>query len=244
MQIIPVLDLLDGLVVRGVAGRRKSYAPIESALARTATPIDVARGIRDKFELNHFYIADLNAILQDAPHWSIIDDLVADGFELMVDAGLREPARASRLLSHGVTQVIAALETLPDCAVLSEIVRTIGTGHLVFSLDLIQGRPLGDLKAWGADDAQAIIGIAVEVGVTSAIVLDLSGVGVGRGIPTLPLCQQVANAHPHLRLITGGGVRHADDMRCVAELNIDGLLVASALHDGVITPGEIAEFRS
>ena len=240
MQIIPVIDLLDGHVVRGVAGRRESYAPIESFLSRTAEPLDVARGIRDTFGLHRLYIADLNAILQDAPQWPTFDELVEDGFQLMVDAGLREPKRARQLVDRGVTQVIAALETLPDCMALFEIVRHVGAERVVFSLDLMQGKPMGNLHGWEAEDPLSVFDWAVATGVTSVIVLDLSGVGVGQGVPTLGLCRQLAAAHPDLRLITGGGVRDDEDVQCASETGIDGLLVASALHDGAITPTEVA----
>ena len=41
MQIIPVLDLKGGLVVRGIAGRRELYKPVVSALCSTADPAGV-----------------------------------------------------------------------------------------------------------------------------------------------------------------------------------------------------------
>ncbi|MFM8221178.1 MAG: nickel transporter, partial [Planctomycetaceae bacterium] len=45
MQVIPVLDLLGGVVVRGVAGQRDSYRPIVSQLVDGAEPLAVARAL-------------------------------------------------------------------------------------------------------------------------------------------------------------------------------------------------------
>jgi hypothetical protein len=42
MRILPVLDLMNGVVVRGVGGRRSEYRPVASRLAVSADPADVA----------------------------------------------------------------------------------------------------------------------------------------------------------------------------------------------------------
>ncbi len=240
MDIIPVLDLLHGHVVRGVAGRRDTYAPLQSRLARSAQPLDVARGLREAFDLHRLYVADLDAIMHDTPHWSIIESLVSDGFDLLIDAGLREPARALQLIERGAVQVVAALETLPHREALADITHAVGAERVVFSLDLMDGQPMGDLAAWKASTHLSIVDAALTTGVSSLIVLDLAGVGVGRGVPTLDLCRELIRHSNQLRVITGGGVRDQTDLKHAAEAGIDGLLIASALHDGSITPAELA----
>jgi uncharacterized protein related to proFAR isomerase len=67
----------------------------------------------------------------------------------------------------------------------------------------------------------------------SVIVLDTAFVGVGGGIRTTPQCIDLRQQLPLLDLVTGGGVRNADDVRELAELGVNGVLIASALHDGV-----------
>ena len=63
------------------------------------------------------------------------------------------------------------------------------------------------------------------------IVLDLAGVGAEAGVPTIPLCQRLRAVHgPEIEIITGGGVRNADDLRALEAAGVDGVLVASALH--------------
>ena len=47
MKILPVIDLMQGCVVRGIGGRREEYRPIESRLARDSRPVSVGRdGVR------------------------------------------------------------------------------------------------------------------------------------------------------------------------------------------------------
>ena len=87
MTVLPVLDLLEGLVVRGVAGRRTEYRPLRSRLVETAVPLDVARALRDEFCYRRLYIADLDGILHRRPNWVVYQQLIDDGFKLLVDAG-------------------------------------------------------------------------------------------------------------------------------------------------------------
>ena len=67
MQILPVLDIMRGQVVRGVGGRRHEYRPIVSRLTASASPLDVAGAIRAHFGRDEFYLADLDPIAGGGP---------------------------------------------------------------------------------------------------------------------------------------------------------------------------------
>lgn len=234
MHVLPVLDLLGGLVVRGVGGRRDEYRPIESWLSAGADPLAIARGFRDQLGLTRLYVADLDAILHARPNCEVYGRLSADGFTLMIDAGLRDVTQAEALLAAGATQVIAGLETWSSPEELARLCRRVGRSQVVFSLDLKDGAPLGDLSRWAVSDPFSIAVRAVEAGVAELIVLDLAQVGLGKGVTTAGLCRTLRQLYPQLRLVTGGGVRDAGDLGRLAELGIESVLVASALHDGRI----------
>lgn len=240
MRILPVLDLLGGCVVRGVAGQRDEYRPVESQLVDGAEPRDVAQALRTKFGFTEFYVADLDAILHDQPALDMYRRLVDAGLSLMVDCGLRDLDRAETVLDAGARAVIAGLETLPDPRFLKELINRFGPERVIFSLDLQQGQPLGDVSGWNSPDPLGIATEAVENGVVRMIVLDLAGVGVGEGVPTSSLCRQLRTNCPHLEIITGGGVRTIEDIHELAEIRVDAVLVASSLHDGRITPSDVA----
>ena len=42
MDIIPVIDIRNGVAVRAVAGRRNDYLPLASPLARSSAPLKAA----------------------------------------------------------------------------------------------------------------------------------------------------------------------------------------------------------
>jgi phosphoribosylformimino-5-aminoimidazole carboxamide ribotide isomerase len=234
MQLLPVLDLMGGQVVRGVAGRRCEYRPIVSRLTTSSRPREVARAFQANFGLNELYLADLDAIAGADPAFSVYADLKNHGFRLWIDAGTRTEERVRLLAAVGVERIILGLESVGGPDILARMQAAFGD-RIVFSLDLKEGAPLGDAGAWGTSDAYLIAAKAVALGVGRLIVLDLARVGVGAGVGTEDLCARLAAAHPHLELIVGGGVRGAEDLRRLAKCGVRTALAASALHDGHLT---------
>src|SRR5208337_963476 len=94
--------------------------------------------------------------------------------------------------------------------------------------------PLGDLSAWNGPDAWSIATQAVAGGVRRLIVLDLARVGTGQGTGTEELCRHLATTYPHLEITAGGGVRHRNDLLRLQEWGVQGVLLASVLHDGTL----------
>jgi phosphoribosylformimino-5-aminoimidazole carboxamide ribotide isomerase len=246
MRIVPVLDLKGGLVVRGIAGRRDQYRPIESRLCDGSAVGDVARALNWAFDFDTCYLADLDAIAGGEPNWTLYDAVFDAGLRIWLDAGTGTPPAAARVAEYlanqngacrnGAGRVVVGLESLADGAALGAIVDAVGVEQLVFSLDLKNGAPLTASPAWRGRDPAEIADFAVSLGVQSLIVLDLAGVGVGQGVPTLDFCRRLRAAYPELEITTGGGVRNLADLTALREAGCDAVLVSSALHDGRITP--------
>src|SRR5262249_26434924 len=112
LRLVAVLDLLHGQVVRGIAGRRQDYQPVVSRLTASTAPRHVARAFRKHLGLTHLYLADLDAIGGATPSLALYAELLAEGFDLWVDAGVREVGDAKALAATGVSGIVAGLETL------------------------------------------------------------------------------------------------------------------------------------
>jgi phosphoribosylformimino-5-aminoimidazole carboxamide ribotide isomerase len=238
MRVLPVIDLLDGIVVRGIAGRRAEYRPIQSALCESPAARDVARAFRERLGLSTLYLADLDAILHERPNSELYRQLTGDGCILLIDAGVREMSRVRSVLEAGAAAAVLGLETLPEPELLQHAVAEFGSDRIIFSLDLLSGQPLQQPGVWDSADPFDIAAQAVAYGVRRLIVLDLAAVGVSGGVSTIALCRGLRKAFPDLRLITGGGVRGPADLLELIPLGLDGVLVASALHDGRWNPGD------
>lgn len=233
MNIIPVMDLMGGVVVRGVGGRRHEYRPISSSLATNADPMVIARAFRQRFGLQEIYLADLDAIAGQPPALRLYEKLADDGFRLWVDAGLREVSPAQDLIDHGVWQVVAGLETLPDPQILCDLVHSLPRAKVVFSLDLKQGKPLRGGPGW-EKEPMSIARQAIGAGVRRLIILDLAHVGGGAGTGTEKWCAELIPLWPDVEFTVGGGIRGPQDLRRLHKLHVHHVLVASALHDGLL----------
>jgi phosphoribosylformimino-5-aminoimidazole carboxamide ribotide isomerase len=240
MRVVPVIDLQDGQVVHGFAGRRQEYRPIVSCLTASCDPLDVARAFRDQLGLTELYLADLDAIAGHPPALAVYSDLQSLGLTLWVDAGVRDASMIATLATAGISAIVVGLETVAGPGELGKILERLDAARVVFSLDLKEGRPLGDASRWKGPDSWSITEQAITYGVQRLIVLDLARVGVGSGTGTEDLCGRLVRAYPQLELLTGGGVRGLEDMVRLKQLGVRGALVASALHDGRIGPADLA----
>ena len=269
MTIVPVIDLLDGVVVRGVAGRRDQYRPVESCLTDSADALTVARAFREQLALDELYVADLDAIVHARPNLALLHRLISDGFRLWVDAGIRVASDAEPLADVGAATIIAGLETLAGPEQLELLCERFGPDRIAFSLDLMGGRPLRSLDTaqstidaperrpkdeplktddlqpsthWETEDPLQIGRRAADTGIGAMIVLDLAGVGLSAGVPTAALCRRLHADRPKLRVLTGGGVRNAADLETLQRNGVDGVLIASALHSGALGRTDIERF--
>jgi phosphoribosylformimino-5-aminoimidazole carboxamide ribotide isomerase len=238
VRIIPVIDLKDGLVVRGVAGQRDHYQPIESQLVEGAEPGDVARALVDRFSAEEIYVADLDAIGGRDPDRESLQRIAGAGIPAWIDAGTGTPESCQRLLDllgeiPLDAQLIVGLESVGSPRQLAACLDVIDPSKAIFSLDLQQGIPLDGSGHWPRA-AREIAELAIAAGFPRLIVLDLAGVGMGAGIPTLQLCRQLSDDYPDVEWISGGGVRGSEDLEAMGQHGVSAALVASALHDGRI----------
>jgi phosphoribosylformimino-5-aminoimidazole carboxamide ribotide isomerase len=230
MEIIPVLDLLGGTVVRARMGRRDQYRPIETPLSRTSAPVDVARGLMGVHPFRTLYVADLDAIGGGSGNDAALRALqqAFAGVTLWVDNGIADAARAEAWLGQGLGCLVVGSETQGDASLVTSLTNE---PRAILSLDFrgsdFQGSPelLADPACWPA----------------RAIVMTLARVGSGAG-PDLDRLAAIRAAAPDRAVYAAGGVRDAGDLVALARRGIAGALVATALHDGRLAAMDVAGF--
>jgi phosphoribosyl isomerase A len=234
-QLVPVIDLLDGQVVRGVRGDRQAYRPIVSALCQTSEPIAVARILCEHCASRQLYVADLDALMGGAVQVSTIQALLQDLpviDELWLDGGFADADSAAALIDalgpDGARVVpVFGSESLASQAALARCFSRsdpIGA-RAVLSLDRRDGQRLDAAGCW---DSPALWPPRV-------IVMTLERVGSGEG-PDLQTLRDVQGKAPHASLVGAGGLRSAADLVKAGEAGATAWLVASALHDLQIPP--------
>jgi phosphoribosylformimino-5-aminoimidazole carboxamide ribotide isomerase len=228
MDVIPVLDLKGGVVVHARMGMRSEYRPIDTPLAPSSRPLDVARGLLSIHPFTAFYIADLDAIERRADNDAVLMELkkAFPNLVFWVDNGVADLDRAKRWLDAGIGCLVIGSETQRN----GELIRHFQHDErVVLSLDfrgdafMGPAALLGDADAWPAD----------------IIVMTLARVGSAGG-PDMARLAVIKARAPDKRIYAAGGVRGADDLAALADAGISGALVATCLHNGTLTGAQIA----
>jgi phosphoribosylformimino-5-aminoimidazole carboxamide ribotide isomerase len=225
MQIIPVIDLMDGRVAHARHGDREHYRPLRSMLCDTCEPLGVARAIMGLHPFRTLYIADLDAIRGRGHNRQHIDSIRRHHPELTlwVDTGFRDAH------ALGATDRIR-----PVIGSESQSTAHMTRRHrdAVLSLDFLGDAFLGPPQLF-ANSA---------LWPPQIIVMSLSRVGSAQG-PDIARLKRLIARSPTSAWYAGGGVRHANDLRALVEIGLRGALIASALHNKAIDASVLAAYK-
>ena len=228
LQVIPVLDLARGQVVRGVRGERAAYRPIVSTLVAGSDPLDVAAALLPAATPRPLlYVADLDAIQGGHAQLDALRRLLGlrDDLCLWLDAGLSGIA-AGAALRHALgasserVRPVYGSESLAADGGLRELAED---PHAILSLDCRLARPLDPAGLWQRPDLWP----------RTLIVMTLDRVGAAAG-PDLATLERLRAMAPDRVWVGAGGIRNRDDLRSAATTGASAWLVASALHDGTL----------
>ena len=227
MDIIPVLDLRGGIVVRARMGQRDQYRPIDSPLSPTSDPIDVMRGLHSVYPFKTFYVADLDAIMSTGNNEAALRRLKAafPAAVFWVDNGIADLLSALRWLDAELGHLVVGSESQKDMALVQQLSQH---DRIVLSLDFrdqaFQGPAalLREAASWPR----------------RLIVMTLARVGSGAGPDFDRLCA-IRSVAAGRRIYAAGGVRDRADLAALKRAGIVGALVATSLHDGRLRGDDI-----
>jgi uncharacterized protein related to proFAR isomerase len=227
MDVIPVIDVRHGVAVHARQGQRDRYKPLETPLAQGSDPVAVARGLLSLFPFRSIYVADLDGIEGRGRHEGLAARLTAalPGVEFWIDDGTSADAAVAR--AGGVFPVVGS-ESLAD----DDLGRLPKEPGGLFALSL-------DFRGDGFVGPQALLDDAA-LWPERVIVMTLARVGAGEGPDLQRVAAIVARAGAR-RVYAAGGVRHLADLKALREAGAAGALVATALHAGTITAGDLIE---
>jgi phosphoribosylformimino-5-aminoimidazole carboxamide ribotide isomerase len=229
MQIIPVIDLKNGIVVHAKHGNRDDYAPLKSALCKSSDIFDVIDAFWALFHFPTMYIADLNAIKRQGHNSVLLNDVLIAFPNIMfwIDGGYP--------LSNGDFQrlpnyrPVLGSESFHDGNI-SEIKKF--KGNCILSLDYSAAGKMGALTLFSNQDLWP----------ENIIIMNLPNVGSNLG-PNLDCLSAYRQHYPQQNFIAAGGIRDSQDLKLLSQMGINQALVATALHTGKISPDNIAQLQ-
>jgi cyclase len=236
-RLVPCLDCCDGRVVKGVRFRdlRDAGDPADlagryaDAGADEIVLLDVAATVASR----------ANAIATVAAVRAVLP------IPLTVGGGVRTVDDAARLLDAGADKVAVNSAALARPALLGELAVRFGAQCVVVAIDAARtaaggyearshaggGRTGRDAVAWARD--------AVAAGAGEVLLTSVDRDGTGEGYD-LELVRAVAAA-VSAPVVASGGARGAEDLAAAFAAGADAALLASLLHDGRATVGQLKE---
>ena len=248
--VIPVLDLMISQVVLAAQGDRETYRPVHSKLTQSSQPIDVAKAIFNQTGCDVLYLADIDSFNGANPNWNVYNDLLNAGFGLWIDAdwvtGDQYLQIVEKIQQRERLKIILSSETLAnftDMDLLTKLIELDITP--IFSLDKKAGKLFAQPGNLAGATSLELIQHAFTKGAKELILLDLESVGTMAGCNHSEnelglLIQEIKQELPEIKIISGGGVRHAPDIQTLLELGCEHVLVASAIHQCKLTPDDVA----
>jgi phosphoribosylformimino-5-aminoimidazole carboxamide ribotide isomerase len=233
-NLIPVIDLKDGMVVHAREGRREEYRPIRSGLSPGAEPLKIVEALLALHPFQTLYVADLDAIQRRGDNMESIRAIHRNfpELELWADTSIGDEIALAQWLGAGLGRPVIGSESLLDTDFLSMVRERCKDPSPVLSLDY-QG---DDFKG-----PPALLTQPERYWPQRVLAMNLHRVGSDKG-PDLALIVGLAKRVPGCHVYAAGGVRSIEDLHQVKAAGAAGALLASALHDGRIGAAHLAQF--
>lgn len=237
MKIIPVIDVLGGLAVHAVRGERQNYKPIKSVLCNSADPIEVSKTFRS-LGFSEIYLADLDAIMGGARSRGLYRRIKDEtGLKLMVDSGAFDAQSAYESINEGADIAVIGTETLKSLEALSDAVKALGQERIIVSFDIKGGRFISRSPEVAELKPLQLAKRLEDMGVSQILLLDMDRIGTGCGVNLILLEALVSGTR--LKVMVGGGVSSLKELYAIRDIGAYGVLLATALHRGIIKPEEL-----
>ena len=230
------MDLKDGCAVHAVAGKRDQYKPVSlTGAVSHGNPQQLIRFYVGR-GLSQLYVADLNALQRRSQQFSVVREMLENARQcesILLDLGWRgdEDRSSMEMIGCWVREfpnlsVVAATESAVSPVAYRRLADRVGCDRTFLGLDYRGGQVIGD----NANEHDSIRS-ARDDKLRGIVVLDLDAVGISAGPTTAAIVRRVKEQFSIGTIVSGGGVRSADDARELFQAGCNQCLVATALHD-------------
>lgn len=224
MDLIPAIDILDGIVVRLLRG---DYGAVTRY---GGDPVAVASDfLAEGATLVH--VVDLDAARGRPRSLAALHALGAAGVPFQAGGGVRTPDDAEATMDAGARRVVVGSALVDGEGVAEAIVERVGARHVVAAIDVADGRARGSGWLDAGRPTSDVVRRVGDLGVPRALATGIDRDGTLEG-PDTDLLEQVAGMAPNLALIASGGVASLEDLTMLAmRTRCEAAIVGRALYE-------------
>jgi phosphoribosylformimino-5-aminoimidazole carboxamide ribotide isomerase len=229
MVILPAIDLLEGKCVRLVQGR------YDRVIQYQGDPVEVAARFCAA-GATWLHVIDLDGartgkVANVAALQRIIDATKA---HVEFGGGVRDEATIQAALAAGAQRVIVGTRALEDPAWFRTVVHDPAyVNRIALGLDARLGTLA--VRGWTRETGRAAVEVAESVAdwpLANIVYTDIArdGLLLGPNVESIRLLAERST----VPVIASGGVTDLDDVRCLAALNLAGIVIGRALYENTI----------
>jgi phosphoribosylformimino-5-aminoimidazole carboxamide ribotide isomerase len=227
MYVIPAIDLRDGRCVRLIQGEYHRQITYEDDPVKQAKEFASAGA-------EWLHIVDLDGAKIGKPvNTDTVSAIAALGqLRVEVGGGLRDEASIQELLDMGLERVIIGTKAVEDFEWFSRMAERF-MGKIALGLDARGSRVA--THGWTQDSPQKLVDFAVEAAklpLAAIIYTDITKDGMLTG-PNLERTKALVEA-VDVPIVASGGVREIEDVRRLAELEVEAVIIGRALYEGTL----------
>jgi len=227
MYIIPAIDLMDGKCVRLIQGEYHRQITYRNDPVKQAREFSLAGA-------EWLHIVDLDGARVGRPvNTDTISAIAALGqLKIETGGGLRDEAAIKQLLDMGAERVIIGTKAVSDFEWFSRMAEKF-SGKIVLGLDA-RGSKVAT-HGWTKDNPQDLLDFAAEAAklpLAAIIYTDITKDGMMAG-PNLERTKTLVQA-VEVPVIASGGVREISDIKKLAELAVEAVIIGRSLYEGTL----------
>lgn len=226
MEILPAIDLKDGLAVR------LSKGLMESAKIYSNKPEELAKEFED-MGASWLHIVDLDgAFAGEALNFKTIEKIISNtNLKVEVGGGIRTQDRIKDYLNLGISRCILGSIALKNPKFVKEMAALY---KIAVGIDAKDGMVAVEGWAKVSDiEATKLAKEYANAGVDAIICTDISKDGMLSGV-NVEFTKQIAKASG-VKTIASGGVKDIDDLRLLKDSDyIHGVIIGKAYYEGKI----------
>ncbi len=236
IKIIPAIDIINGKCVRLVNGNYLQKTTYEESPIETAKKLD-ANGIK------YLHLVDLDgAKAKKIVNYNILKE-IAEQTNLTIDfgGGIRSKNDLQIAFQNGAAKVTIGSLAVKERETAIEWIKKYGE-KIILGADA-QNEKIA-INAWETKTNLSIINFINEFlpyNIKTVIVTDIARDGLLKG-PSFNLYKKIKKQIPQIELIASGGISSINDIEKLNEMNIDGVIIGKALHEGKIKLNELKRF--
>jgi phosphoribosylformimino-5-aminoimidazole carboxamide ribotide isomerase len=234
MYIIPAIDLRDGKCVRLIQGQYHRQITYQNDPVKQAEEFSSAGA-------QWLHIVDLDGARVGKPvNTDTIQRIAALGqLKIEVGGGLREEDSIKQLFSMGVERAVIGTKAVSDFEWFSRMAEKFN-GKIAIGLDARGSKVATD--GWEKNTSESLLEFATKAAklpLAAVIYTDIAKDGMMAG-PNLERTKTLAEA-VGVAVIASGGVREVADIKKLAKVGVEAVIIGRALYEGMLNLSDAIE---